>query len=468
LLEPLAAGGLLLAATLVTRWVLARRWPVRVAQVVLGLLGLLAAVAVGAGAILATRPGLDWLAVPAELAGVPGWRASLAMIVTVLIWWRGLAAGRAPLMMDTVEAGFRRAVIALVVLFLGNQVAPPSLAVAGETLLGLALLALATGLMGLPLARIVEMREAASRREGPALPVSGSWLAMLGGTIGLLVLATLLLTAVLTFERTDVVLNILAVPLSILLWLAVILIALPLAILLDRLITFLRQFMQPAPPQEQPEAAPGLLEQLEALARGEALPPEYLTWLRLAFAIMLALVVVWLLGRAIFKFTEWRTSDEVEEEREFILSWAGLRAILARRLRALAGRRSRRAPAAPAGATPDLALDQGGSPRDLYRALLRLGARLGYRRNAAATPHEYERQLAKAPPLAGAQADLQRLTEVYIQARYGDTPPAPTAVVEARAALAELQTLADAAAATPDPTPRSAPPPDASALPPER
>src|SRR5205814_634324 len=102
-----------------------------------------------------------------------------------------------------------------------------------------------------------------------------------------------------------------------------------------------------------------------------------LATLSLIAGLAIAVLAAWLLARSVLRRAEGRSADDVEEVRDFVWSWDSLRRGLLRWL-GLLGRR----PPLPAGAevTPPQATDAAGSPargvREIYRALLRLGARL--------------------------------------------------------------------------------------------
>jgi len=112
---------------------------------------------------------------------------------------------------------------------------------------------------------------------------------------------------------------------------------------------------------------------------------------------------------------------------------------MGRRVRALLDRPGEPTQEAAASA----AAGDPGSPawqaRELYRALLRLGGRLGRRRAPAETPLEYERALFEVEPFAGLGGELRVLTEIYAQARYGAEPPAIEGITAARSALKRLE-----------------------------
>jgi len=101
---------------------------------------------------------------------------------------------------------------------------------------------------------------------------------------------------------------------------------------------------------------------------------------------------------------------------------------LARRLR----RRLRRQRLRSGAANPFVPLE--GSPadtgrlsvREAYQRLLALARERGYPRVRSQTPYEYRPTLDQAFPDAG--DELEVMTEAYVAARYGPTPPPETIV----------------------------------------
>jgi hypothetical protein len=448
LLPAWAIAALLIGAVAGSR-LLGQRRTTRGAR--LGLAALGVALALAAGLAAGMTSDIDWgiawrWVAAAELPFRPAATAALAL----LAWWRGLVIGQALLSLDEVEAAFRRDVGALLVLAIVNVFMPAGIAAPAGTLIGPALGVLATGLLGLPLARLLDLRAAVARAGGPAMRLDRHWLGLLAATVVVLLAGALVIVTIVTFERLDTVFAWLTGPLDLLLRL-VILILTPLAYVLDALVTYLRQF---ARPNETPEQPPGRPE------RGE--PPLGLTvpadmeWvlvaLRLALAVGLLIASIAFLTAAIMRFTDTRRTDEVDEDRDFVWSWAAVRAGLRQWWR---GRFSQRAapPLATAPPTaPPLARERWG-PRELYRALLRLGAVAGRPRALAETPHEYARHLSAMARLAPGTPAVTHLTDLYSRARYGDETPPAAEVAAGHEALTSLEALV---AAPDEPSPPDA------------
>ena len=68
----------------------------------------------------------------------------------------------------------------------------------------------------------------------------------------------------------------------------------------------------------------------------------------------------------------------------------------------------------------------------------RLGARAGRPRDADETPLEYQAAVSDFPPFDVRAADLDAVTALYADVRYGDQSPPPDAVGAAEAAVRDL------------------------------
>jgi hypothetical protein len=264
---------------------------------------------------------------------------------------------------------------------------------------------------------------------------------MLLGVVTCLLLVTLLLAQVFTFERIGALLEPLRGPLETVFWALFYIIFVPLGFLVEGLIYLFRLVIRPGGAAPTPPQPPdmGWLDELRNQERSNALPPELMLAVKVILALALGAIVVALLARAVFRFRDWWQGDDVEEVRDLVWSWPGLAAIwqwLLARLRP----RPPRIVAALFGRTVEGADILGGSVRELYRQFLSLGAAIGRARRPTETPLEYERRLSADGSLSGSD-EVRTLTESYVRTRYG--PPAmgspePGPVV---AALTRLRAL---------------------------
>lgn len=441
--------GLLVLGALASRVAVRRLTGGRLSALERGLLGAIGVVvcgAVGALTLPSVQAGADLATIGAEFVGtIFGPRAALATVFSLVIWWRGIAAGQAVGAVYEVESRARGGVIALalaltVAIFGGIGGSGAGGVTTG--LVGAALLLLGAALVALPLSRVAEVSEHAGRRGGRPVTPSGPWLALLGGIVTAILLLALLFAWVFTFERIGTLLA----PLGALLWLVLSVFLLPIAYLVDLLV---RQIPRANPPPTSTiPAMPARLdlsEQLRDQATGAGLSPALVTTLEVLGALLVLAALVWLLARSIRRpVSPTEEGLPVEEERELVWSWPGFRAGWRMLLEWLRGAR-------PEVAEPetDLAPVLGEADtlaglgiRDLYRVFLGLGVAAGRSRQAVETPHEYARRLAADESLPG-EDEVAAVTAGYVRARYDAPRRAPTTaeVGTVRRAVERLRAL---------------------------
>jgi len=437
--------GLLILATLAARLWASRFATLRFAGLAVALLGLVIALLIGVTTLWTGAGTRDWARAWSAFSQTSlGLRDSAVVGLALAAWWRGIAAGRARLALDDVEAGLRVAILALVGVFLLNAVATPGTGPVVNTLVGAAVVVLFAGLTSLPLARIYDMSDRPRNQDGPPLGVRGHWLAILLGTVAALLLVTALLAQVLTFERIDALASLLAGPADAVFWAIFYVLVVPLGFVVEVLIYLFRLFIHPGTSSRPPQPPNlGWLKALREQGQAGAGPSDaLLVAARWTVGIVLATIVVLLLARAVSRLAEWRTNDGVDESRDFVWSWSAWREQVQRLIRFLLGWRP---PPLAALLHREHVADPGGvplrGPRELYRELLRLGARHGRARAPHETPREYERALERVEPFDVGQPETEILTGVYARARYGNEPPDGAAVAAARGALDRLRAL---------------------------
>ncbi len=386
------------------------------------------------------------LAAGAALALVPNWPVAVDALgrviptggLAVLMWWRGMTLGSARLGTDDVRGRFRTSVVALAALLVMDVFAKGSQALSSEALVASALVVVFTGLVGLPLANVVELGEA--NRSGSPGAINAHWLGMLVGTVGLLVALTLVLTGILSFDTLEALSRPLGTALNAVLTVLIYVIAVPVGFVMQWLIYFLRLLLHLGSHQNPPRRPNlGWLRQLQEHQHAHnALLAQWLPVLRWV-ALGVAVVVVGLvLARAVSRLGEWRTRDNVLEVRDFVWSWREFVAAVLRWLRRLLGRArpvTRRAGGSASGVQEEGPL----GIRGLYRELLRIGSSIGHRRAPSQTPLEYERVLATSPALAPRSDALDVLTRLYVRHRYGPEEASEDSLREAREALGRIR-----------------------------
>lgn len=418
----------------------------RLARLLLAQAGLAVSLVLGGQALWTAAAQSAWsVAWDAAWQGSLGLRAGAAVLLSVIAWLRGIAAGRSRLSLDSVEGAFRLGIIALAAGLLVYAATPARDAASAASLTAAALVLLISGLIGLPLARILDTSERPSAPDEPPLRVSGPWLAMLLAVVAAVLLLALTLANVLSFERLDTLFRPLAGPLERLAWFLLYVIALPVGMLIELVVTFLRRFLHTGQPHEAPQPlVPNWAEQLRQLQDQGAHPPAVLVLLmQWALLALGAVLIGALIAAAVRRFAGFSTGDDVAEDRDFVWPWDELKAALLRWLRGLLRRPSGRMllirPSHLPSDSPARVLRDA---RELYRELLRLGARLGRGRAPDETPREYEQALSSLEPLQPGAPEVHLLTQVYIQARYAPQPPPSDALAAARDALERLRAYA--------------------------
>jgi hypothetical protein len=145
--------------------------------------------------------------------------------------------------------------------------------------------------------------------------------------------------------------------------------------------------------------------------------------LKWAFFALVAIAVLFLLARAIFRMRSFRTEVEVEEIHESLWSWQGFKADLRLFLSMIWRRwqRKKEGPV-PVSAVPSWYLGEDAQGRlgirEIYRRLLWEASYFGITRRRYETPYEYARRLGQGVPEGGEQ--VGELTNLYIDVRYGE------------------------------------------------
>jgi hypothetical protein len=403
----------------------------------LGLLAVLLAVRVdqypGAG-------GLAWLPlIVAALAVVLGQPSApaLAFALGLFLWWRGVRLGSQLASYSDVESVFRWGIGLLVAfsLLLALTTRPAVLPTIEAQTTPFVVAFFFVSLLTLALGRLESLRTRTR-----ALAVNTQWLGVLVVAAGLVVLAALLIGQLLSFDLLIVATRPLFDLLGQVLLLAIYLVVIPLAYLIEWLVYVLLSLL----PANTNHQLPQLLQPSDVDSRlqrlfSQQLPPELLAALKAAGAALVLLAALVVVGGAV---SRWRRSslsaDGTEEERDSLWEPGRLRRALLALLRRLFGRGSR-------GSGLHVAIDSttalSSAPselsaiREAYRQLLRLGESVGAARGVGTTPLEH------LPALQGAlepAEDAAGLTQAYVRVRYADEPPSAAETEAAREQLARL------------------------------
>jgi hypothetical protein len=373
------------------------------------------------------------------------------LFLSAFLWWRGLRLGRAHLEEDQIARSFKIGFAALILALLLIGTVPAATRGTLAIRLGLALpLFLFVGLSALSLAKLAEIRRRRRERMRAQADPTRSWIVVLLTLSGALVLVTLLIEQLFSFQLWLLVLTFLQP-----VWDAIAMvlgwIALGIAFvaywIVHPLVEGVRalfgggqqQSSQPPPGVHPPTLPQG--------GNTGGVPLEWVMAVRYALLALGLLLLLLLLWRSFRTFASWRHPKAGDEERESLGAMRAMRAQL-RALLAALGARWKRAPA----------LDEAESASDitvrlLYRQLLRQARTRGIQRAPAETPQEFAQRLRPAlarspaalPGLPASEAstsgdeqpsqpppadrDLVALTAAYEQARYGEQEPASAQLI---------------------------------------
>lgn len=409
--------------------------------------GLARGVLIGLGAVVACLVALSQIPVFStrggwtdvwELLSREGYRgrAITGAAMAIFLWWRGITVGRSWPSSWNIEGEFRTGILAmagLLVVALAGENARAS----SNTLLLSVIALVFSGLVGMPLARVADESEHSGHADSPGLSPGGPWLTMLLGIVGIVLLVTLILAQLLTFQRLDLLFQPLLGLLETVLWALIYIVALPVGLLASVVIYLGRLLIGPGGAQAQlkpPDMS--WLDDLRQQNQAGAVAPELLLVLKVGLAVLLGLVLVGILVQAVRRLSDWWDDDDVEEVRGFLSCRPGLQELLRWLLHRLRPIRPRvlegcEGQVATAGATDGV--------RGLYREFLSLGVDAGHGRRPHETPREYQRRLGQETQHGAAEVDL--ITESYNLARYAAPESWPPDTGPVAAALARLRIL---------------------------
>ena len=437
-LDPVAVGVILALALAATRLAAGRSPRSVSARLALTALAVLSTAAVALIQLSTFGIGSDPALLLDQLLSTSlGRRAATSAGFAVFLWWRAVGLGRSPMNLSTVEDGFRSGTVAMTTLLVFAGMAGKASPLSAESLLLSTVVVVSAGLVGMPLARVVDVGRSQGRGDGAALKIGVPWLGMLLGVVGTLLAATLLLAQLFTFQRVTAVWEAVAGPVGSVLAVTVRVLALPFGLLVELLLFLIRLVQRPG--AARPPRQTGDLDWLQQLQQGEpaGLSPEVQLALKVALAVGLAVLLAWIVGRAMARLRRGWERDEVEETHDFVWSMPGLLDLwrwLVDRWRPLRAR-------VLSGLPGTMALQgEAESVRALYREFLTLGATLGHPRKSAETPLEYERRLFGDPHLPG-EGEVRSITDEYNHERYGQPTPPSHRLPLVSSALARLRSL---------------------------
>lgn len=429
---PLSLAALIFLVSIsffVTRFFLSRRWPLRWIQlgIVLVTIFMVVRVEYGAGYKLVsgqwfvhiTRVFLDGFSDPHPIG--------LALIVAVYLCWRGIRLGHSTFYFNDVYRSFLAGLAALVLLIIvwGVSLGGGSFESLGSTV-GLHVAGFFFfGLTALALGNLQAIQRKMLQEE--KAPISSSrWLVILLGVVGGIVLLGIGAASIFSADFVALLGRMLNLTFD-LLRQVVHYLLIPLGYLAERMVyavQFILDLLRGGQPV-QPFQTPEFFEpaELPAGAAPQTFAGGAILALKWSFFALVAIAVVFLLARAIFRLRSFRAEAEVEEIHESLWSWGGFKTDLRLFLSMILRRwqRKRKEPV-PVSAIPSWYLgedDQGMlSIREIYRRLLWEASYFGIARRRHETPYEYAGRLGQGVP-EGSEP-VGELTNLYVNVRYGE------------------------------------------------
>jgi hypothetical protein len=413
-----------LFSEVLSRYALSRKWSLkRVRLVVLPssliLLLLLVRLNLGGGYML-------WDGAWINYAGSHIAELAIGLVFGVFLTWRGLSVGGQRNSFREVYNRFLVGLVAIILLLIlwgmtGGQIANISSSAAIYTLLFFG-----TGLLGMATANLEALRIELLQHQEAAGSFNRRWVSMLVALVLVILGIGIAFAAVFSSDLASTLVHALGTFGD---WLltAFIYLLYPVAFLAAGLYYVARWILSlithgqpPEPPQMN-----GMAD-LKDLVQGEStvqIPEGVLIALKWLLVLLVAGLVIFFLARIIIRYSQSKTSEDIEEVHETLWSWglfsADLRALLAWLFRwARRKERSGTAADAPVVAVPLIEEDTGRiySIRELYRAWLwQAGQRWSPRRRSE-TAYEYRRRLGESVEKVADEVDT--LTEAYMQERY--------------------------------------------------
>ena len=425
---PLALGSALalsLAAEAISHHSLARNWtPSRTSLLVLPILFFLLAAVLRldmSGGYALWDPGWIQKALehPSPFLG--------GLALGIFLLWRGISNGRGIPSFDGLYRRFLMGLVALVLLLVirSSTVGTSEvLASTGFYVLGF----FSVGLLSLGLVNLQSIGKEMLHREGASGMLDRQWFPMLLGVVFIIIAVSLVTASAFSLNLATSLLRPLGVLVNWLVTAIIFTVALPLALVAAGLIYVFRFLVSFIGRGEPPEtfSPPGPEEIRRAVEGQDAsrISPEALLALKVSVGVLLALLVLFILGRALRRYWSGREEREgIEQVSESLWSWDGFKSDVRSFLSKLMSRFNRQKHATPDAAPLPVAVDgvqatdRVFTVREIYQGLLREGNSVGLPRQQPETPYEYQGRLqANFPP---GRPEIQAITEAYAAQRYG-------------------------------------------------
>ena len=292
-----------------------------------------------------------------------------------------------------------------------------------------------TGLLVLALSHLRTFKAAMAQHQEATSFLNRWSLSLLLGVLVLIVAASLGIASIFSFDLATLLLD----PVKTLAqWILIAFtyaVILPIALVVEGILWVIKRFSSSNEAEFDPidlsqfqdEATPeepisDLLPGTEMVESG-GIPPELILALKWGLFAIVAMVVIFVLARALARYRKGRSDDEVEEVSESLLSWSVFRADLSSFLSGLFNHFRRRMHEAAEPVPPPLSVtemevdfDRQFTTREIYQGLLWEARQSGLARLGPETPYEYQGKLESH--LAD-DVELESITRAYVAERYG-------------------------------------------------
>lgn len=425
----LAAVIIVLAASLlVTRICLRQKWPMRSIQSVIiggGLVAILLALGVEYGAGYGFLSG-GWFVHVGQVLGstlTSPHTIVVALPVLLYLWWRGIILGQTTSYFKDIYRSFLLGMVALIVLIILWQISsgtenfePPGPGI------GLSVIAFFFfGLIAIAVSHLYAMRSSMPKEEASLASVR-RWVPMMLGVVGGMAVVSFFVASVFSEEFFTSIGHGFGVFFS---FLGEIFnyILIPFNYIFEAIFYVLRFFLELVRSDQpfQPEGAGNMtIPGMQAVTQRD-LPAAAMLAIKWVVIAIIAAAVIYILARAVSRFRARRAQEEIEEIHESLWSWRGLKDDL-KLFFGMMGKKFQRK-RVPVASKPDIDEDESRrlNVREIYRHLLREAARSGVARRRYETASEYAGRLEQAVPDSNEPVD--RITDLYIDVRYGEISP---------------------------------------------
>ncbi|MFQ5872291.1 MAG: DUF4129 domain-containing protein [Dehalococcoidia bacterium] len=350
--------------------------------------------------------------------------------------WRGISVGSERPSFDTSYRRFIIGLTALVLLLaLWGVTSRASEFPSVPTSAGIYLASyFVVGLLAIALVNFQSIRETMVRHQEAAGVFNRRWLSLLLGVVLAILFISLGIVSAFSFDLVALLIHSLNVLAGWLLIGFAYAVVLPVAWVVGGLVSLYQLLFgsEQEPVPIAPDIVAGQLEEGEGqeiegippeVEGLEGFPPEAVLALKWGLFALIALLVLFILARALYRYRKDKVEDEVEEIRESLWSWTVFRADLSSLLATLLRRFRRQKPVTPAVVFPPSAVEQAEEQerrftvREIYQGLLWEGRGLGLPRQQPETPYEYQSKLQRYVDRGG--AEIEAITKAYVANRYG-------------------------------------------------